>query len=65
MAINYDKKINQEINCVVKNFNQKVTRLEKQNLELLPSEITTKQLKKSVNIKTELNRIKAILSKRR
>ncbi len=56
MAINYDKKLNQEINRVVKNFNQKVTRLEKQNHELLPSKITTKELKESVNTKIQLNR---------
>lgn len=55
MAINYDKKLNKEINRVVKNFNQKITRLEKQNRELLPSKITTKEIKESINTKRELN----------
>ena len=40
MAIRYDKKLNQEINRTIKNFNQKIARLEKQDRELLPSKIT-------------------------
>lgn len=55
MAINYDKKLNNEINRVVKNFNQKITRLEKQNRELLPSKTTTKEIKNSITTKRELN----------
>ena len=35
MAIRYDKKLNQEMNRIIRNFNQKISRLEKQNKELL------------------------------
>lgn len=56
MAIRYDKKLNQEINRTIKNFNQKIARLEKQEKELLPSKITKKDLKNSVYSRTELQR---------
>ena len=56
MAIRYDKKLNSEINRVIKNFNQKITRLEKQERELLPSKITRKELKSSVYTRDELRR---------
>lgn len=56
MAIRYDKKLNQEINKTIKNFNQKIARLEKQERELLPSKITKKDLKNSVYTRTELQR---------
>ena len=56
MAIRYDKKLNQEINRTIKNFNQKIARLEKQDRELLPSKITTKDLKSGVYTRTELRR---------
>ena len=56
MAIRYDKKLNQEINKTIKNFNQKIARLEKQQRELLPSKITKKDLKNSVYTRTELQR---------
>lgn len=56
MAIRYDKKLNQEINRVIKNFNQKIARLEKDQRELLPSKITKKDLKSSVYTRRELNR---------
>ena len=56
MAIRYDKKLNSEINRVIKNFNQKITRLEKQERELLPSKITKKELKSSVYTRDELRR---------
>ena len=56
MAIRYDKKLNQEINRTIKNFNQKIARLEKQERELLPSKITKKDLKNSVYTRTELQR---------
>lgn len=56
MAIRYDKKLNQEINRVIKNFNQKIARLEKQERELLPSKITKKELKEDVYTRTELKR---------
>ena len=56
MAIRYDKKLNQEINRTIKNFNQKIARLEKQDRELLPSKITKKELKDNVYTRTELRR---------
>lgn len=56
MAIRYDKKLNQEINRTIKNFNQKIARLEKQERELLPSKITKKDLKSGVYTRTELRR---------
>lgn len=56
MAIRYDKKLNQEINRTIKNFNQKISRLEKQERELLPSKITKKDLKNGVYTRTELRR---------
>lgn len=55
--IRYDKKINQEINRTIKNFNQKIARLEKQQRDLiLPEKITKKALKDSVYTRTELKR---------
>lgn len=56
MSIRYDKKLNQEINRTIKNFNQKIARLEKENRELLPSKITKKQLKENVYTRRELQR---------
>lgn len=56
MAIRYDKKLNQEINKTIKNFNQKIARLEKQERELLPNKITKKDLKSNVYTRTELQR---------
>lgn len=56
MAIRYDKKLNQEINRTIKNFNQKIARLEKEQRDLLPSKITKKDLKSNVYTRTELKR---------
>ena len=56
MAIRYDKKLNQEINRTIKNFNQKIARLEKQERELLPNKISKKDLKSNVYTRTELQR---------
>lgn len=56
MAIRYDKKLNQEINRTIKNFNQKIARLEKQERDLLPSKITKKSLKSNVYTRKELQR---------
>lgn len=56
MTIRYDKKLNQEINKTIKNFNQKIARLEKQERELLPSKITKKDLIKSATTRAELQR---------
>ena len=54
--IRYDKKLNQEINKTIRNFNQKISRLEKQERDLLPSKITKKDLKGSVKNRNELTR---------
>lgn len=56
MAIRYDKKLNQEINRTIKNFNQKIARLEKQERELLPLKITKNELKENTFTRTELKR---------
>jgi len=57
MAIRYDKKLNQEINKTIRNFNQKIARLEKQERDLLlPSKINKQQLKQSVVTRNELKR---------
>ena len=56
MAIRYDKKLNQEINRTIKNFNQKIVRLEKEQRDLLPSKITKKNLKSNVYTRNELQR---------
>lgn len=56
MAIRYDKKLNQEINKTIKNFNQKIARLQKNERELLPSKISKKELKENVYTRTELKR---------
>lgn len=56
MAIRYDKKLNQEINKTIKNFNQKIARLEKQERELLPSKITKQELKNTSFTRAELQR---------
>lgn len=55
--IRYDKKINQQINRTIKNFNQKIARLEKTERNLiLPDKISKKELKSSVYNRTELRR---------
>lgn len=57
MAIRYDKKLNQEINKVVKNFNQKIARLEKTEKDLiLPEKISKKELKENYYTRTDLRR---------
>ena len=56
MAIRYDKKLNQEINRTIKNFNQKIARLEKQGHELLPSKIKKQELKDLSFTRSELKR---------
>lgn len=57
MAIRYDKKLNQEINKTIKNFNQKISRLERSEKELLlPEKITKKELKQNVYTRQELRR---------
>ena len=54
MAIRYDKKINKEINRIIKNFNQKISRLEKEGRELLPEKITKQDIKESVHTRSQL-----------
>ena len=59
MAIRYDKKLNQEINKVIRNYNQKIRRLEKSYdsyLYQLPDTISKKSLKQNVYTRTELRR---------
>ena len=56
MAIRYDKKLNQQINKTIKNFNQKIARLEKEERQLLPSKITKKELKSDYTRRTDLVR---------
>lgn len=56
MAIRYDKKLNQQINKTIKNFNQKIARLEKEQREMLPTRITKRDLKSEVYTRNELQR---------
>lgn len=57
MAIRYDKKTNREINRVIRNFNNKVSRLTKLESDyILPQKITSKELKSGVYTRRELNR---------
>lgn len=57
MAIRYDKKINAEINRTIRNFNQKISRLQKAERDLiLPEKITKQALKESVMTRQELKR---------
>ena len=56
MAIRYDKKLNQQINRTIKNFNQKIARLEKEQKEMLPTRITKHDLKSEVYTRNELQR---------
>lgn len=49
MAIRFDKKLNQEINRTIKNFNQKIARLEKSEKELLlPNKVKKQELLSNV-----------------
>lgn len=54
MAIRYDKRINKEINRIIKNFNQKISRLEKEGRELLPEKVTKQAIKESVHTRSQL-----------
>lgn len=59
MAIRYDKKLNQEINKVIRNYNQKIRRIEKyeeQWLYKIPNTITKKEIKENVYTRNELRR---------
>ena len=57
MAIRYDKNLNSEINKVIRNFNNKINRLEKlQNDLILPDKITKKSLIDSYYARKDLKR---------
>lgn len=57
MAIRYDRKINQEIDSVVRRFNNKVKRLERANRDLdLPITTSKEELMKEVNNRQQLKR---------
>lgn len=60
--MNYNVKINKEIARVVKNFNQKVKRLESKGIKNVPKKISVKDVKENVynrnDLRRELNRIK-------
>ena len=59
MAIRYDKKLNQEINRVIRNYNAKIRRIEKYDDSFnyqLPEKITKQNLKQSVYTRNELRR---------
>lgn len=63
MAIRYDKKLNNEINRTIKNFNQKIVRLERtEKYILLPNKVTKNELLKNVydrkDIRKKLNELK-------
>lgn len=54
--IRYDKKLNREIYNIVNRFNAKVRKLETENNKLLPSEITTRELKAEYQNRKELRK---------
>lgn len=57
MAIRFDKKLNREINRTIKNFNQKIARLEKSDRELLlPNKVTKQELLSNLYDRTDLRR---------
>lgn len=59
MAIRYDKKLNQEINRVIRNYNQKIKRISNYEDSFnyqLPETITKKDLKQNVYTRGELKR---------
>ena len=59
IMIRYDKKFNKEINRIVRNYNQKITRIEKYVDSFnyhIPSKTTVKALKQNVYTRTELRR---------
>lgn len=57
MAIRFDEKLEKEINRTIKNFNQKIVRLEREEKALyLPQKITKKELKKEYLTRRDLRR---------
>ena len=58
MAIRYNKELNTSINAIVRNYNAKITRLEKVAEELyLPEKTSARELKESAKNRQELNRM--------
>ena len=55
MAIRFDSKLNNEIKRTVRNFNQKVARLERLDLPA-PQKISTRDIKKDYVTRAELNK---------
>lgn len=56
MAIRYDKELQKEINRTIKNFNQKIARLEKEGRELLPEKVTKKEIISDVDTRYTLRK---------
>lgn len=56
MAIRYDKALSREIARTVRNFNQKVYRLEKIRKELVPERVSVKALKEEFTSRADLKR---------
>lgn len=56
MTIRYDPVFQDEIRRVVRNFNRKITKLEKQGRDLLPEKTSVKELKSSYDNRRELKR---------
>lgn len=58
MAIRYNKELNTSINSIVRNYNAKISRLEKVEEELyLPEKTTVKEIKAAARNRQELNRM--------
>lgn len=60
--IRYDKKFNSYLNRVVRNFNAKISRLQKQGYTHLPNKVSVRELKNSYDerryLKTKLNELR-------
>lgn len=55
MAIRYDKKLEKEINRILRNYNQKINRLIKSEKDyILPAKITKQEIKSQFNTRKEL-----------
>ena len=58
MAIRYNKQLNTSINSIVRNYNAKISRLEKVSEELyLPEKTSVRELKETAKNRQELNRM--------
>lgn len=57
MAIRFDKKLDREINKTIKNFNQKIARLEQEERALfVPAKVTKKEIVEGYKTRTDLRR---------